>query len=251
MADFQWTEVDGIPTVWTETPPPLRAGLLFRTGLADETLVTVGHTHLIEHLAFSTINNSFQNSNGTVEGLITSFFTIGSPDDVSSVLQGICAGLNNLPAARLEAEKKILTAEFAARPYDVRTHHLTWRYGSAGHGLLGMPELGTRGAKIEQLQERSLQQFTRDNAVLWLSGPVPGSLHLQLPSGAKRPLPALNPILTDFPCWFVDDRCNGIAVTATVPRVAASTIFNAIASKRLLEELRTEKAVSYWPNVTY
>jgi hypothetical protein len=42
------TEVDGIPVVWSEVPGPLRAGLLFRVGQADERLVERGVTHLAD-----------------------------------------------------------------------------------------------------------------------------------------------------------------------------------------------------------
>jgi len=42
----------------------MRAGLLFRTGVADETLATVGITHLIEHLALSSINDPLRRHNG-------------------------------------------------------------------------------------------------------------------------------------------------------------------------------------------
>ena len=37
MDQLHWTEVNGITTIWTEAPEPLRAGLMFRTGRADET----------------------------------------------------------------------------------------------------------------------------------------------------------------------------------------------------------------------
>jgi zinc protease len=251
MSDFHWAEVDGVATLWTEAPSPLRAGLLFRAGYADETLPSAGQTHLIEHMALARMTDRFLNSNGSVDALITGFYTMGSPNDVCTFLAGVCEGLTVLPADRLEAEKQILAAEFASHPYDVRKILLTWRYGAAGHGLFGMPELGCREATLEQLQERRMQHFTRGNAVLWLSGPLPHGLRLDLPAGEKKPPPPLTPVQSNFPGWFVDDTCGGVAAGATVPRVAAATLFCAVASRRLLEKLRTEQAVSYTPSVFY
>jgi zinc protease len=250
MTDLHWTEVDQVATVWADTPGPLRAGLLFRTGRADETLATAGLTHLVEHLAFSAVNDP-QQHNGIVGGLWTGFFTMGQPEAVSDFLAKICAGLNSLPGDRLESEKQVLEAENASRSYNFCNNLLMWRYGANGYGLLGMPELGLRKLTLEQLQNHVAQRFTRQNAILWLSGSVPDDLRLTLPDGIKHPIPPLTPIQETFPCWFVDDRCGGVAAGIIVPRVYAATIFCEIASRRLYNRLRTDQAVSYAPTVYY
>ncbi len=249
MTALHWTEINGVATVWTEAPEPLRAGLLFRTGRADETLVTAGRTHLIEHMVLSVINN--RASNGFVDDTVTGFVNMGRPEDVSAFLLRVCEVLQFLPGDRLEAEKKVLSTEAASRHYDPCGNLLVWRFGAAGRGLRAMPEFGTRNATLEQLQEWRAQRFTRANAVLWLSGPPPAGLCLDLPPGEKQSLPPLKPIQPAFPSWFVDNACGGIAVGSLVPRVAASSIFNMIASNRLLERLRKELAVSYTPSVFY
>jgi hypothetical protein len=251
MIELNWTEVDGVATVWADVPGPLRAGLMFRTGRADETLITSGHTHLIEHMTLTAMNASMQTSNGFVGGINTGFVTIGTPQDVAAFFQGICNSLRTLPANRLEAEKQILLAESASRRYDIRTSLLTNRYGSTGYGLIGMNELGVRGATIQQLEQRRASSFISENAVLWLSGPPPADLKLDLPSGNKQPLPTLTAFDKDFPTWVTDEACGGIAASATVPRVAASSLFLTIAQKRLQDHLRTQQAVSYSPMVFY
>ncbi len=76
MTELHWTEIDHITTIWTDAPGPLRAGLLFRTGRADETLATAGQTHLIEHMALSTLGDTEQRHNGFVSGVVTGFFTV-------------------------------------------------------------------------------------------------------------------------------------------------------------------------------
>lgn len=45
------TSTSGVPTFWTDGPGRFSAGLVFRVGRVDETLVTSGITHLVEHLA--------------------------------------------------------------------------------------------------------------------------------------------------------------------------------------------------------
>ena len=251
MIELHWTEVDHVPAVWADAGPPLRAGLLFRAGHADETLATLGRTHLIEHLAFSAMNDELHRHNGIVDATITGFFTVGHPGDVSAFLAKVCDALSSLPAGRLEDEKRVLAAESAARSRDVCSQLLMWRYGAAGHGLAAMPEFGLRMATLEPLQEYAARRFTRGNAVLWLTGPPPDDLRLRLPQGPKRPLPALAPIQDALPGWFVDRESGGMAAGATVPRACASTIFAECALARLRKRLRVERAVSYAPAVFY
>ena len=104
MDDLHWTKVDGVTTIWTDAPPPLRAGLLFRTGIADETLAQAGYTHLIEHLALSTQGENSQDhhQNGFVTGAATGFFKMGQPDDVAGFFAEICNTLTSLPDGRLD-----------------------------------------------------------------------------------------------------------------------------------------------------
>ncbi|HVP58639.1 MAG TPA: hypothetical protein VMU02_11120 [bacterium] len=249
--ELHWTEVDHVTTIWTDAPAPLRAGLLFRTGRIDETLVTAGQTHLIEHMVLSMMSDSGRDQNGFVGGAVTAFFTMGQPQEVCGFLADVCNGLTALRSDRLEGEKQVLAAENAARPYNLYLNLLTWRYGAVGYGLMGMPELGIQRSTLEDLRERSEQRFIDGNAILWLSGPPPADLHLRLPHGTRQALPALVSVEQAFPSWFVDDACGGIAAGATVPRVSAATIFGEIAYRRLRKRLRTMEAVSYAPSVSY
>lgn len=251
MTENHWTEIDGVKVVWAAVPGPLRAGLIFRTGRSDETLSTVGHTHLVEHMTLSAIDNPSRANNGFVGASVTGFVTSGRPEDVCSFVLAVCATLGSLPSERFETEKDILVAEAAAQSYDAIANLLAWRYGAVGHGLVGMPEFGLRGATMTQLHEVVAQRFTAGNAVLWLSGPPPADLQLALRPGVKRPIPPFSPVHATYPTWFVDDRSGGLAASAVVPRVAACPIFCEIAQTRLHESLRTERAVSYAPSVLY
>jgi hypothetical protein len=104
---------------------------------------------------------------------------------------------------------------------------------------------------VEQLRDYAAQRFTSENAVLWLSGPIPEDLQLKLPRGTKHAIPYLAPVQQTLPSWFLDDRCGGVAVGTIVPRVHAATIFFEIASRRLGKHLRSDQALSYAPSVFY
>lgn len=246
-----WTEIDGVTVVWGDGTGPLAAGLLVRAGFADETLSTAGHTHLVEHLALSTVPGAQERQNGWVGGVVTGFVTRGRPEEVTAFLASVCGALTALPEARLEAEKQVLAAEAAAKPYDFVGRLLTWRYGAVGYGLAGLHPLGQQTATADQLRRLTAERFTRANAILWLSGPPPADLRLELPEGAKRETPPLSPVLEELPCWYVDDACGGIAASATVPRTCAATLFSALATRRLRDRLRRDDALSYAPFVGY
>ena len=246
-----WTDVDGVTVAWTEGSPPITAALLFRTGTADEHLFTSGTTHLVEHLALSTIPDALDRRNGFVGSVVTGFVAKGSPTEVSDFVLRVCRALMALPGDRLEAEKQVLTAEAARRRHDLTASLLAWRYGAVSWGLAGVPPVGYRVATIDQLQSLATQRFTRQNAVLWLSGPPPADLRFDLPEGSKLAVPALGCLLPDLPAWMVDDTCGGVAVGATAPRVRASTVFTSLAARRLRERLRRDLAVSYSPAVGY
>jgi len=245
------TEVDGVPVFWTDAPPPVRAGLLFATGRTDESLITSGHTHLIEHLVLSTLDGDRRVRNGFVGGVVTGFTTMGTPDEIAEFVSGVCHNLSELPGDHLDDEHQILAAESATRSYDLIGEHLSWRYGAAGYGVMGFREMGTRSATIETLRERARRMFTRGNAVMWMTAAPSPNLRFDLPEGGKRPGPVLSVVAREYPGWFLDNASGGVSVSATVPRTAVSTIFNDIASTRLNDSLRTEQAISYSPRAMY
>lgn len=251
MTELHRTEVDGVATVWVESPGALSAGLLFRTGRADETLVTLGRTHLLEHLVLSTIGEVAPGQNGEVGGVVTGFHATGAPEVVAAFLTGVTRSLGAFAGERLDDEKQVLEAETARRPPDLGASLLNWRYGATGYGLLWMQELGLKNVTIEHLSTLAAARFTRQNAFLWLSGPPPAGLHLDLPEGVRQPLPRLVPIRDESPSWYVDDAIGGVAIGSTGPRNSTATVFRAVAGKLLRDRLRAKQAVSYAPQVLY
>ena len=89
-------DVDGVPVLVAKTSGPLRAGLMFRVGRADETLATGGITHLVEHLALHRHGVTDYHYNGMTGVTTTNFITQGTPEAVVAFLNGVCAGLRDL-----------------------------------------------------------------------------------------------------------------------------------------------------------
>ncbi len=90
---------------------------------------------------------------------------MGRPEELPAFFSRVCEVLQCLPADGLEAEKKILAAEAAIRPYNLCGNLFMRQFGAIGHGLRAVRELETDGASIEQMNEWRAQRFTRSNAV--------------------------------------------------------------------------------------
>ncbi len=237
------TEVDGVPVLWTVIPGPLRAGLTFRTGSADETLVTAGRTHLLAHLVTDVDGGSPHECGATVGETTTSLVVRGGPEDVAGLLARACSRLRSLPGARLAQHKATLVAEAEATPPSVASPLLARRFGAKGYGLSAHPELGAAQAGIEDLQSWARARLTRGNAVLWLTGPPPAGLRLELSEGAWRPPPPAEQVLSLLPAHVVADM-RGAAMSALVPGSAASVLAAALAERLLLRRLREVEGLS-------
>ncbi|MFD4977459.1 insulinase family protein, partial [Streptomyces sp. NPDC058424] len=65
--------VDDVPVLWAEAPGPLEAALIFGCGVSDETFRHLGVTHLVEHLAMSTLPRLHHEHNASVTLSLTDF----------------------------------------------------------------------------------------------------------------------------------------------------------------------------------
>jgi zinc protease len=252
MEGLNHTEIDGVPTVWTAVPGPLRATLTFRVGSADETYVTSGVTHLLEHLALFGIGRPGDHSNGFVDQTRTAFQVVGDGDEVSDFLAAVTRQLTTPPLHRLAAERGLLQAERARRRGGVAEELMVWRYGAAGYGLVGYDERGAQHLRPDYLAAWSAHFITRDNCVLWLSGPPPAGLRLSLPPGRHRPAPDPHStsILPRTPAWLSGSN-GSAALSAIMPRSYAAPVLVEILGGRLVDELRTEHALAYSPSASY
>ncbi|GAB3827901.1 insulinase family protein [Dactylosporangium cerinum] len=238
-------EVDGVPVLLTPMAGPLRAGLVFRVGVADETAATAGITHLVEHLVLHRHGVADYHYNGMTGATITQFVTQGTPEAVTEFLHGVCAGLRALPVDRLPVERKLIGSEAAGRGNPVNLSLPFWRHGARDYGLVSLPEYGIHTLTAEQVTEWAATRFTRGNAVLWLTAPeVPAGLRLDLPDGPRRPLPPASSALPLTPAVFPGGG-PVLVLDAVAPRGAAAVVYTRALERALFRELRQERGLSY------
>ncbi|GAA4987905.1 M16 family metallopeptidase [Kitasatospora paranensis] len=237
------TEVDGIETVLAPMSGPLRAGLMFRVGRADETLATAGITHLVEHLALHRHGLADFHYNGATAATETHFLVQGTPAEVVSYLNGVCAALRDLPLDRLDVEKEILRTEAAGRGTGSRLP--LWRHGAQSYGLLAFPEFGLHRIGAEEVTDWAAEWFTRQNCVLWITADeLPEGLSLTLPEGERRAAPEATSALPQSPAYFTGEEA-GVVLHAVVERSTAAQVFADLLGRALFRELRQEGGLSY------
>jgi len=240
----QRTEVDGVPTWWVDAPVPFTAMLMFRVGRADETLTTGGLTHFVEHLALSAIGQRPYRYNGYVNHNRTVFWATGrTPDDVTDFLAIVCRSLASVPTDRLEIERRVLRTEAGGRP--ASTHSGVWmrRFGATTYGLLDHPQCGLTWLEAADVTAWAAERFTRGNAVLCASGPIPPGLKLALPEG-KRFAPLAPRGRTETPAYYVQGT-SLVATTMLSGRSSEAYLSAAVLGRRAVARLRREMGASY------
>ncbi len=244
VPQLTYTEVDGVPTVWSSAPGPLTAALLFRVGRADEDPVEGGITHLVEHLAMAAVGDPRYECNAFVEGTLTVFFATCSPAEMTAFLETVTRALSDLPLARLDRERVILRRESEGNEPSASEMHRHLRYGMSGHGMVGQPEFGLKHLAAPRIAEWSTSRFTLDNATLWLTGPPPEGLRLHLPAGQRFPPPIPEPIGYLSPPHRLADL-PGIGLGFELPRERGAGTFMSILHRRLRQRLRMDEGLVY------
>lgn len=232
-----------------EGPQPLTAHLIFRVGVRDETFMTTGLTHLVEHLAMSSIPDLRQSHNAGVELTFTSFMASGKPDSVGSFLTAVCSALTAPDLGRLDVEKKVLTAEGSGTVPPASAEHLRHRFGLSSLGLADVSPPALEALEPAGVLQHMRRHFTAGNAALALSGAPPRGLRLELPAGPdRRPINA-EPLRIPLPMWF-EQGGPRLGLSFEVPadtearREAARTLAR-IACRRALRTLRQEHGWIY------
>ncbi|MEU2611132.1 insulinase family protein [Micromonospora sp. NPDC007271] len=244
-------DIDGVPTLLAPTAGPMRAGLTFRVGIADETLARSGITHLLEHLALAPLGLTDHHFNGATTPTFTSFYTQGSEQDVVQFLAAVCRNLHDLPMSRLEVEKEILRTERSSRGVGPLDALPLWRHGARDHGLTSYAELGLPALTEHDLRHWAARWFTRENAVFWIAGnQVPAGLRLALPPGVRQPLPRMSSALPHTPAYFVNGA-RAVVLDAVVRRRTAAGVFAGLLERELFRSLRQEDGLSYTVTAGY
>ncbi|MFI7552810.1 M16 family metallopeptidase [Micromonospora sediminimaris] len=242
---IQHLETDGVPTLLAPTGGPMRAGLTFRVGTADETLARHGITHLLEHLVLAPLGTADYHFNGATGPTFTTFHMQGSAPDIATFLTSVCANLTELPTGRLEVEKDILRTEWSSRGSAAIDDIPLWRHGARDHGLSSYPEWGLGRLTAEDLRQWAARWFTRENAVLWIAGDrVPEGLRLDLPAGTRQPVPAASSALPTTPAYFVHGS-RAVVLDAVVRRRTSANVFAEVLERELFRALRQDAGLSY------
>jgi predicted Zn-dependent peptidase len=242
---MEQTVVDGVPVFWAQGPAPMTATLAFGCGARDETFRTIGVTHLIEHLAMSTLPRLHHEHNASVDLEITQFYATGKPAQLVEFLERICRALSDLPLDRVDKEAGVLTAEGSQVVHPTAGSLLARRFGTAGYGLAPWIGPGYDRIPAETVAAHAARFFSRGNAVLALTGPPPEGLRLPLPEGSRPVHQAVAAVPADGPHWSAESVPSpGLAMTGPV-KSAAWDIGTQILRERLTTVARREKGLSY------
>lgn len=222
--------------------------MLFRAGRADEEASSSGKTHLVEHLALPAQSRRRISFNGSVDNALTTFWASGDESQVRTFLETTARSLSALPLERLETERQILLAEEATEGPNPTRLAFALRYGSVGHGLTGHDQYGLRRLTSEEVSAWTAERFTRENVALWLTGPAPGELELDLPGGEHHlpPEPWTIPEAAEsFPALYRGGAQGAIAFSLDTERTVAFRVGLSILRHRIQDRIRFELGLSY------
>jgi hypothetical protein len=247
--EVHWDEVDGVPALWAgqgAVQGPLQACLLFGVGICDEVMLQSGIDHLIEHLALHRLGNKTYQWNGQVKPVSTAFRVMGGAADVVEFFAHVAGELREPPVARLADEARVLRVESQRRKAYQPGFDLSLRCGPFGEGLLGWQEHGLDRLRPDEVVDWARTRFTAQNAVLWLSGPIPPGLSLAaLPQGTPPPRAAVPHLPLPPRCWATaQTRAVSLSVVSDHDQWGIPPVMS-IARQRALERLRTRDAISY------
>ncbi len=243
-------EVSGVRTFWVESGrPTLSASLVFRHGMADETLATSGWLHLLEHLALHDRARGGLSVNGSVSLLTTQFDAQGSPEEVAGFFAELVRWLGDPTFGELDRERSVLRAEAALRGPNEVGAALLGRYGATGPGLSGYHEPGLSRATAGELSALAARVFTQGNCALVLDGAPPAGLRLDLPPGAVQTVPVAHPTGETLPAAYLIR--SGIVLSGVVQRSPAATVLPQVLRAAFTDEFRHSDGAAYAPWAYY
>lgn len=237
-------ELDGVPVLWEQGPPPFSANLVFGVGARHESFRTLGVTHLVEHLVMGTLGKSALDRNAEVDLMTTTFYAAGPVQAVVDFVHRVCGAISDLPLDGLTREAGVLDAEGGSPEHPALAASLLRRYGHRAQGLAGSSGPGHTQLTAEHVTEHVRRHFTRQNAVLVLTGPPPPQLHLELPDGNRVPLPVADPVPGLRVGWS-HEQLPVLVLSGLVEEPDVGGIFSLLLRERVEDDLRTGRGVSY------
>ncbi|MFB6958448.1 insulinase family protein [Streptomyces sp. NPDC056309] len=202
-------------------------------------------THLVEHLAMSTLPRLHHEHNASVTLSLTDFTASGSTAQVAEFLTRVCEALSALPLDRMEREAGVLAAEGAGVTDPTSAELLSFRYGTVGAGLASWDGPGPDRIPADAVRDVAARYFHADNAVLVLTGPPPAGLRLPLPRGPRPDRSRTQPVLKAGPAWFQAGVPGpGLAFHGDLDDPAL-VLAHAVLQERLRQRARHQEGLSY------
>lgn len=112
-AGMHRTEIDGVPVYWVSGDGGrLTAELVFGVGIQDESFISTGITHLVEHLTMRRLGETSYECNASVGPHMTAFqVRSGQSETVVEHLLRVCRSVAGLDATGLDIERRVLAVE--------------------------------------------------------------------------------------------------------------------------------------------
>lgn len=251
----------GLPVLHADIRSTFTGSLVFGVGVRDETALTSGVSHLVEHLVMAGVGKVRVMHNARTDEDRIEFFAEGPEDEVADFLNRVAASIRGLDAvaeATVDEQHRIISAEMGNGHERTGLGPLLDRFGSRTLGILDLGAPAHRALTRDHAVEWARTWLHSRNAALVFSGPFPDGLDVVLP----EPLPAweasCDPELgrprreTPAPLSF---RETGWVAGSPAPLAismllstedrAAASVAAGVLVKALHEELRTARQLVY------
>lgn len=239
------TEINGVPTVWADLPGPFSAQLAFGVGMRDEPPHLMGVTHLVEHLVFNSAGDLLTSHNGGTELDHTWFSAWGETEAVTEALGLVTKSLSerSWTAADVDHEKRVIEIEAGARlAPGSGTTTVRFGLGADGNADAGVPTV--LSLSREETIAWARRWFVRENATLWLTGPPPPDLRLDLVQSPDFVVDRTPLVQRVGGQALVPSEKSGVALSLLMSSIDAPSLGSAL-TWELSHELRSRRGVIY------
>ncbi|MGZ4707429.1 MAG: hypothetical protein ACXWBN_01650 [Acidimicrobiales bacterium] len=206
----------GVPAWWVDgDDEPGEAWLLFRVGIADETLLTRGLTRLALQLARTGVRHHGVDLEVVVQGACSGYHLTGDPDDVAVAITALSRSIVMPPVDQLELARHDLIIRSSVVGPAEGGLAASLHFGASGYGLLGFDDYGLSSLDADAVQTWMQRHLVGANAAMAWSCEPPERWSIALPWGPPVPAPRPVPVAMPTPRYAQDDEVGewaGLAV---------------------------------------
>lgn len=241
--------VGGIPTYTADIAIPFTGSLVFGVGRRDESAVTAGTAHLLEHLIMQRVGKVTVAHNATTGDETVSFFAQGAPALVADFLSRVARAISTLHEitdADVSEQRRIIAAELGEHDERAGRGPLLDRFGAKSIGLLDVGSPGHRSLTRDQALAFADEWFHSGNAALCFTGRIPEGCEVMLP--AARPMPEREEATVIRSHAWVANGSTPLCLSIVLDGAsngAAMVAATALVVDQLFAELRTAQHLVY------